>query len=72
MGTVLKLRCFFSNQSTAPMETMELQLAAPKTMQINMGRVSSIVIPPKSFKSVFQNITLNNPNNVSFLFFFLE
>ncbi|KAG2216931.1 hypothetical protein INT45_004127 [Circinella minor] len=42
---------------------MELQLAAPKTMQINMGRVSSSVIPPKSFKSVFQNITLHNPNN---------
>ncbi|KAI9245326.1 hypothetical protein BDA99DRAFT_528066 [Phascolomyces articulosus] len=65
IGTILKLRCFFSNQSTAPMETMELQLSAPKSMQINMGRVSSSVIPPKSFKSVFQNITLNNPNDDS-------
>ncbi|KAI9492889.1 hypothetical protein BDB00DRAFT_826046 [Zychaea mexicana] len=61
--TSLKLRCFFSNQSTAPMESMELQLAAPKSMQIKMGRVSSSVIPPKSFKSVFQNITLTNPTD---------
>ncbi|KAI8148456.1 hypothetical protein BJV82DRAFT_592193 [Fennellomyces sp. T-0311] len=62
-GSVMKIRCFFSNQSTAPMESMELQLAAPKSMQIKMGRVSSFVIPPKSFKGVFQNITINNPQN---------
>lgn len=60
-----KMKAYFSNQSTAPMEKLKLQLAVPKSMQIKMEPQSSQTIPPKSEKTVTQGIILNNPSRVS-------
>ncbi|KAI8077531.1 hypothetical protein BDF21DRAFT_421235 [Thamnidium elegans] len=57
-----KMKAYFSNQSTAPMEKLKLQLAVPKSMQIKMEPQSSQIIPPKSEKTVTQGILLNNPS----------
>lgn len=59
-----KMKAYFSNQSTAPMEKLKLQLAVPKSMQIKMEPQSSQIIPPKSEKTVTQGILLNNPSKV--------
>ncbi|KAI9489671.1 hypothetical protein BDB00DRAFT_841941 [Zychaea mexicana] len=59
---IWRLKAFFSNQSTAPMEQLMLRLAAPKSMQLKMEPQSSEVIPPKSENQVTQNIALHNPN----------
>ncbi|KAI8967750.1 hypothetical protein BDF20DRAFT_917352 [Mycotypha africana] len=58
---ICKIKAFYSNQSSAPMEKLMLRLAAPKSMQINMEPQSSQTLPPKSTHSVTQNMTLNNP-----------
>ncbi|KAI9256491.1 hypothetical protein BDA99DRAFT_516555 [Phascolomyces articulosus] len=59
---IWRLKAFFSNQSTAPMEQIVLRLAAPKSMQLKMEPQSAEVIAPKSDNSVTQMITINNPN----------
>ncbi|KAI8878926.1 VHS-domain-containing protein [Backusella circina FSU 941] len=60
--TINQIKAYFSNQSTAPMEKLMLQLAAPKSMQLKMEAQSAQMIPPKSEKAVTQNILLRNPN----------
>ncbi|KAI9331642.1 hypothetical protein BD770DRAFT_37112 [Pilaira anomala] len=62
LDNIYKMKAYFSNQSTAPMEKLKLQLAVPKSMQIKMEPQSSQIIPPKSEKHVTQGIILNNPN----------
>ncbi|KAI9032645.1 hypothetical protein CLU79DRAFT_727257 [Phycomyces nitens] len=62
LDTIYRLKAYFSNSSTAPMEQLTLQLAAPKSMQLKMEAQSSQLVPPKSDKSVYQNILINNPN----------
>ncbi|KAG0174994.1 hypothetical protein DFQ30_001469 [Apophysomyces sp. BC1015] len=57
-----QMTAVYSNKSTAPMECMMLQLAVPKSMRLDMGPQSSQMIPSKSEDSVFQNITIENPN----------
>ncbi|KAI9244872.1 hypothetical protein EDC94DRAFT_629136 [Helicostylum pulchrum] len=57
-----KMKAYFSNQSTAPMEKLKLQLAVPKSMQIKMESQSSQIIPPKSEKTVTQGILISNPS----------
>ncbi|KAI7854395.1 hypothetical protein BDC45DRAFT_545222 [Circinella umbellata] len=59
---IWRLKAYFSNQSTAPMEQIVLRLAAPKSMQLKMEPQSAEIIPPKSDNSVTQMITVNNPN----------
>ncbi|KAI7863163.1 hypothetical protein BDF14DRAFT_1846257 [Spinellus fusiger] len=61
VDSVYRLKAFFSNQSTAPMENLTLQLAAPKSMQLKMEVQSSQIIPPTSDKTVYQNIIIHNP-----------
>ncbi|KAG2193157.1 hypothetical protein INT47_009590 [Mucor saturninus] len=63
--TTCRIKAYFSNQSTAPMDKLMLRLAAPKSMQIKMEPQSSQCIPPKSDKSVTQDIILNNPQRES-------
>ncbi|KAL0090230.1 hypothetical protein J3Q64DRAFT_1728878 [Phycomyces blakesleeanus] len=62
LDTIYRLKAYFSNSSTAPMEQLTLQLAAPKSMQLKMEAQSSQLVPPKSERSVYQNIVINNPN----------
>ncbi|KAG0174155.1 hypothetical protein DFQ28_002617 [Apophysomyces sp. BC1034] len=62
VDSLYRLRAYFSNQSTAPMENLTLLLAAPKSMQLKMEPQSSQLLPPKSDRSVTQGIILNNPN----------
>ncbi|KAJ8659605.1 hypothetical protein O0I10_004584 [Lichtheimia ornata] len=62
LDTIWRMKAYFSNQSTAPMENMMLRLAAPRSMQLKMEAQSSDMVPPKSTKSVMQNIILSNPN----------
>ncbi|KAI7879994.1 hypothetical protein K492DRAFT_237568 [Lichtheimia hyalospora FSU 10163] len=59
--SLIKLRFFFSNESTAPMEQLELQVATPKSMQIKMGSLSGSMIPAKSTRAVYQWVAVNNP-----------
>ncbi|KAF7732153.1 hypothetical protein EC973_006408 [Apophysomyces ossiformis] len=59
---IYKIKAYFSNQSTAPMEDLTLLLASPKSMQLKMEPQSSQLLPPKSDRAVTQNITLANPN----------
>lgn len=66
LDNIYKMKAYFSNQSTAPMEKLKLQLAVPKSMQIKMEPQSSQIIPPKSEKHVTQGIILNNPNKVMY------
>lgn len=62
VNDICKIKAFFSNHSTAPMEKLMLKLAAPKSMQIKMEPQSSQILQPKSENSVTQNIVVNNPN----------
>ncbi|ORY99369.1 hypothetical protein BCR43DRAFT_513492 [Syncephalastrum racemosum] len=59
--TEWNLKAFFSNQSTAPMENINLQLAAPKSMQLQMGPISSGTVPPKSWRAVNQSVVVKGP-----------
>ncbi|KAI9316819.1 hypothetical protein BX666DRAFT_1947206 [Dichotomocladium elegans] len=61
VSSLYKLRFFFSNDSTAPMEEVFFQMATPKSMEIKMGALSSTLIGPKSVRSVFQWVAVNNP-----------
>jgi hypothetical protein len=65
VDTVSQIKASFSNQSTAPMEKLMLQLAAPKSMQLKMEPQSGQMIPPKSENAVTQNILVRNPNKVN-------
>ncbi|ORY91305.1 hypothetical protein BCR43DRAFT_480107 [Syncephalastrum racemosum] len=60
--TTYRLKGYFSNKSTAPMEHLCLRLAAPKSMQLKMEPQSSEVVPPKSERSVTQSVSVLNPN----------
>ncbi|KAI9321494.1 hypothetical protein BX666DRAFT_2017438 [Dichotomocladium elegans] len=62
VDSIWRLKAYFSNHSTAPMENLELMLAAPRSMQLRMEPQSASIIPPKSDKTVTQDIILNNPN----------
>ncbi|KAI8081899.1 uncharacterized protein B0P05DRAFT_538528, partial [Gilbertella persicaria] len=62
MGSVWRMKAFYSNKSTAPMEKMTLLLAAPKSMHLKLGPISSDFIPPKSDKAVSQLVTVENPH----------
>ncbi|KAI8889122.1 VHS-domain-containing protein, partial [Backusella circina FSU 941] len=57
----IKLQAYYSNVSTAPMENMNLLLAAPKAMHLKMESATSHLIPTKSDKSVSQLISIHNP-----------
>ncbi|KAI9357170.1 hypothetical protein BD770DRAFT_389200 [Pilaira anomala] len=57
-----KMKAYYSNKSTAPMDKMTLLLAAPKTMNLKMSPVSSDSVPPKSDSMVTQSITIDNPS----------
>lgn len=59
-----KMKAYYSNKSTAPMDKMTLLLAAPKTMHLKMSPVSSDSVPPKSDGMVTQSITIDNPSQV--------
>ncbi|KAG2173915.1 hypothetical protein INT44_000028, partial [Umbelopsis vinacea] len=52
----------FSNTSTAPMDQLMFQLAAPKSMQLKMDPQSSQAIPARSVDSVRQKVHIKNPN----------
>ncbi|CAO3639871.1 unnamed protein product [Mucor hiemalis] len=62
VNDICRIKAFYSNHSTAPMEKLMLKLAAPRSMQIKMEPQTSQILQPKSENSVTQNITLNNPN----------
>ncbi|ORE09413.1 VHS-domain-containing protein [Rhizopus microsporus var. microsporus] len=62
VDTKYYIKAYFSNLSTAPMDRLMLRLAAPKSMQIKMEPQSSQTLPPKSTRSVTQNIVINNSN----------
>ncbi|KAI8327949.1 hypothetical protein BD560DRAFT_417542 [Blakeslea trispora] len=61
-GSCWRMKAHYSNRSTAPMENMALLLAAPRSMHLKLGPVSSDLVPPKSERTVTQWITLDNPN----------
>ncbi|KAG0750120.1 hypothetical protein G6F23_000460 [Rhizopus arrhizus] len=60
-NTLQHFKAYYSNKSTAPMDNMNLLLAAPKSMQLKMEPVSSSSVPPTSDKSVTQIIIIDNP-----------
>ncbi|KAK4514438.1 uncharacterized protein ATC70_002034 [Mucor velutinosus] len=61
VGELWKLKAYYSNKSTAPMDKMTLLLAAPRSMHLKMSPASSDSVPPKSENSVSQSITIENP-----------
>ncbi|PHZ13511.1 VHS-domain-containing protein [Rhizopus microsporus ATCC 52813] len=65
VNTTYQFKAYYSNKSVAPMDKMTLLLAAPKSMQLKLGPVSSSSVPPTSDKSVTQVITIDNPNKES-------
>ncbi|RCI01896.1 hypothetical protein CU098_001142, partial [Rhizopus stolonifer] len=60
-NTLHHFKAYYSNKSTAPMDNMNLLLAAPKSMQLKMEPVSSPLVPPASDQSVTQIIMIDNP-----------
>ncbi|KAI8062902.1 hypothetical protein BC940DRAFT_243759, partial [Gongronella butleri] len=63
LNTQWKLKAVFSNMSTAPMESMVLSLAVPKSMQLKMETASSTTLSPKTDRGITQNILINNPKD---------
>ncbi|CAO0796871.1 unnamed protein product [Mucor circinelloides] len=61
VGETWRIKAYYSNKSTAPMDKMTLLLAAPRSMHLKMSPVSSDSVPAKSEKSVTQGITIENP-----------
>ncbi|KAL9546131.1 hypothetical protein MBANPS3_006812 [Mucor bainieri] len=61
VGELWKMKAYYSNKSTAPMDKMTLLLAAPRSMHLKMSPASSDSVPPKSENSVTQTITIENP-----------
>ncbi|KAF1796950.1 hypothetical protein FB192DRAFT_1401469 [Mucor lusitanicus] len=61
VGESWKLKAYYSNKSTAPMDKMTLLLAAPRSMHLKMSPASSDSVPPKSENTVTQTITIANP-----------
>ncbi|GAN07414.1 VHS domain-containing protein [Mucor ambiguus] len=61
VGESWKLKAYYSNKSTAPMDKMTLLLAAPRSMHLRMSPASSDSVPPKSENLVTQTITIENP-----------
>ncbi|KAI9468977.1 MAG: hypothetical protein EXX96DRAFT_589988 [Benjaminiella poitrasii] len=62
MNETWKVKAYYSNKSTAPMDKMTLLLAAPKSMHLKMGPISSDSIPAKSDQAISQPIAIDNPN----------
>lgn len=61
VGESWKLKAYYSNKSTAPMDKMTLLLAAPRSMHLKMRPASADSVPPKSENAVTQTITIENP-----------
>ncbi|KAI7890558.1 uncharacterized protein EV154DRAFT_590246 [Mucor mucedo] len=59
---IYKVKAYYSNKSTAPMDKMTLLLAAPKGMNLKMSPISSDTVPPKSENTITQTIVINNSN----------
>ncbi|KAI8996858.1 hypothetical protein BDB01DRAFT_845572 [Pilobolus umbonatus] len=62
-GKEWAIKAYFTNKSSAAMDNMVFMLAVPKIMRVSMSPISSHSIPPKSSRTVHQNIHISNENN---------